>query len=54
MLLGSGDDVLTLQGVTVDRFALLSGGSGSGDELVDAGDNDINFAIDFAFESGAI
>lgn len=54
VLLGSGDDVLTLSGVTVDRFALLSGGSGAADELVDAGDNDINFAIDFAFESGTI
>ncbi len=54
VLLGSGDDTLTLEGVTVERFALLSGGCGTGDELVDNGDNDINFAIDFAFETGTI
>jgi len=49
VFLGSGDDSLTLQGVTVDRFAILSGGSGE-DTLVDEGDNDIDFAIDFGFE----
>lgn len=54
VFLGGGDDTLTLEGVTVDRFAVLSGGSGAGDELIDDGDNDINFAIDFAFESGSI
>ncbi len=51
VLLGSGDDTLTLDGVTVERFAVFSGGSGCGDELIDTGDNDINFAIDFAFET---
>lgn len=54
VFLGSGDDTLTLEGVTVERFAVLSGGGGTGDELIDDGDNDINFAIDFAFESGTI
>ena len=48
-LLGSGDDTLTLSGVTVTRFAFLHGGSGE-DELVDVGDNDINFELDFSFE----
>lgn len=51
VFLGSGDDTLTLDGVTVDRFALLSGGRGE-DTLVDVGDeSDINFELDFAFEN---
>lgn len=49
VLLGDGDDTLTLEGVTVDRWALFHGGSGE-DTLVDAGDNDINFELDFSFE----
>ncbi|NOZ41162.1 MAG: hypothetical protein GXP24_13185 [Planctomycetes bacterium] len=51
VLLGSGDDSLTLDGVTVNRFAFLNGGSGD-DTLIDVGDaSDINFEIDFAFET---
>lgn len=47
--LGNGDDSLTLGGVDVSEWALLSGGRGS-DTLVDLGGNDINWELDFGFE----
>ncbi|MEM8945426.1 MAG: hypothetical protein AAGD11_09595 [Planctomycetota bacterium] len=54
VLLGSGDDSLTLDNVTVDRFAFLHGGSGT-DTLVDVDDaSDINFELDFAFENYSV
>ncbi len=50
VLLGSGDDTLELEGVTVERFAFLHGGGGN-DTLIDVEDsNDIHFELDFAFE----
>lgn len=51
VFLGSGDDVLTLDNVNVDGFALLHGGSGE-DTLIDIDDaSEINFELDFAFET---
>jgi|GEM_PF-5336455 len=50
-LLGSGDDTLTLDGVTVNRLAFIHGGGGD-DTLVDVDDaSEINFELDFAFEN---
>lgn len=50
VLLGSGDDMLTIEGVTVHRWAFLSGGSGE-DTLNDVdGTTDENRILDFAFE----
>ncbi len=47
--LGSGDDSLSLDGVTVERFAFLHGGSGN-DTLVGSEDlEDTDFVIDFSF-----
>jgi hypothetical protein len=48
--LGAGNDAMTLEGVTVDLLALLSGGRGT-DSLTGVADNDINILIDLGFEA---